>query len=254
MVSTRIALIPETNDNRPMLRMTPRYITIHETANRNRGANAEMHRRFLANGGGSEGVSFHWAVDDTEAVQMIPESEVAWHAGDGYWGRGNQQSIGIETCVNADGNWEQTLSNLADLVVEIMARHKIPIENVVQHNHWSGKDCPHDLRVNGWDALIAAIKARIDPQPDPNAWHFLETDKWVINAPQAPILDFYKKNGAKEVFGLPLTGMTRDEDGVYRQLFENVLIESWPNGWAGHPGPYVRLGGLGQRYLAQKKA
>jgi hypothetical protein len=40
------------------------------------------------------------------------------------------------------------------------------------------------------------------------------------------------------------------EDGVYEQLMENVLIESWPAGFGHHRGPHVRIGGLGQRYEA----
>ncbi len=42
--------------------------------------------------------------------------------------------------------------------------------------------------------------------------------------------------------GYPLSGMTLDEDGVYRQLFDNRLLEVWPDGRA-------RSGGLGQRYV-----
>lgn len=48
------------------------------------------------------------------------------------------------------------------MVKVLMARHKIPISNVVQHNRWSGKDCLHYLR-NGkkgisWDDFIGIVK------------------------------------------------------------------------------------------------
>jgi hypothetical protein len=37
--------------------------------------------------------------------------------------------------------------------------------------------------------------------------------------------------------------MTKDADGIYRQTFENILMEVYPDG-------LVRFGGLGQRYVA----
>lgn len=171
MVPLREGIIPATNANRPKLPMTPKWITVHETANTSTGANAEMHRKFLVNGGGSEGVSFHWCVDDKEAVHLIPDDEAAWHAGDGREGVGNRQSIGIETCVNRDGDWAATRRNLAQLVAYLMRRHGIPLGNVVQHNRWSGKNCPSQIRAQGlWAGTLAAIQSAYNAQePQPPA-------------------------------------------------------------------------------------
>ena len=38
-----------------------------------------------------------------------------------------------------------------------MQRHGIPLANVVQHNHWNGKDCPKTIRATagGWEAFLA---------------------------------------------------------------------------------------------------
>jgi len=46
--------------------MTPRYITVHTTANQSKGANALAHARYLKNGGA--GTSWHFTVDDTQIV------------------------------------------------------------------------------------------------------------------------------------------------------------------------------------------
>src|SRR5690606_25762068 len=43
-VPIRVDIIPQGNPNRPGLEMQPRFITVHETANPRRGANADMHR------------------------------------------------------------------------------------------------------------------------------------------------------------------------------------------------------------------
>src|SRR5690625_7655232 len=69
-----------------------RYITIHETANTSRGANAQAHANLQSRGFSS---SFHWQVDDKQAIQSYPHSVSCWHAGDGRGG-GNTESIAIE--------------------------------------------------------------------------------------------------------------------------------------------------------------
>src|SRR5690606_24920416 len=52
----RVSHIPRGTPNRPGYPMTPQGIGVHETANRNVGANAEAHRRFTHQGGGPEQV------------------------------------------------------------------------------------------------------------------------------------------------------------------------------------------------------
>src|SRR5699024_3294593 len=69
------------------------------------------------------------------------------HAGDGDAPNGgNYNSIGIEICVNSDGDFTKAVKNAAQLVKKIMKQEGIPLSNVVQHNHWSGKNCPARLR------------------------------------------------------------------------------------------------------------
>ena len=36
-----------------------------------------MHSRFVFTGGGAEGVSFHYVVDDHELIELVPDDEVA---------------------------------------------------------------------------------------------------------------------------------------------------------------------------------
>lgn len=120
---------------------TKTYITIHETGNKDAGAGAKNHANWLSNGADGE-IGYHYTVDDHEIYHHIPDNEKAWHAGDGGSGTGNLHSIGIELCVNADGDFEQTKKNAAWLVAKLMEDYSIPINNVVQHNHWSGKNCP----------------------------------------------------------------------------------------------------------------
>jgi N-acetylmuramoyl-L-alanine amidase len=136
----------------------PSYITIHEVGNQSPGADAEMHARFVANGGGSARVSFHAVVDDHEAIQIMPWNWVAYHAGDGS-GDGNYDSIGIETC--QIGDFAATTRRLAILVAKLMHEFAIPLANVKQHHFWSLKNCPEFLRSGTkgptWAGQVAAI-------------------------------------------------------------------------------------------------
>lgn len=153
-------------DDHPLTRlpMTPRYITVHDTANPARGANAEMHGRYLRSQEAIDReVSWHFTVDDHEIRQHLPLDRNGWHAGDGWDGPGNRQSIAIEICENSDGDRAAAEANAAMLVAHLV--RTVPTllpfpECVVQHNHWSGKDCPRVIRSRpgGWGGFIRMIE------------------------------------------------------------------------------------------------
>lgn len=71
-------------------------------------------------------------------------------------------SIGIEICVNSDGDFRKAVENAAALVRKIMQEENIPFSNVVQHNYWSGKNCPRYLRDGSkgitWNDFLAMVK------------------------------------------------------------------------------------------------
>jgi len=153
--------IPASNkETRPGIKMTPKYITIHETDNPDAGADANAHAR-LQERGNDRKASWHLQIDDQEAIQSIPFDEVAWAAGDGRNGPGNLKSIHIEICVNAEGDFQKAVSNTAEVTKQLMVQYNIPISNVVQHNHWTGKNCPRYLRSRekgiGWNDFINMV-------------------------------------------------------------------------------------------------
>lgn len=136
------------------------YITIHETANTSKGANAQAHANLQSNGN-SRSAAWHWQVDDKQAIQSFTHDFSLYHCGDGG-GSGNRNSIGIEICVNSDGDYVQAVKNAAALTRKIMAEENIPLSRVVQHNHWSGKNCPTGLRQGreglNWHKFISLVK------------------------------------------------------------------------------------------------
>jgi N-acetylmuramoyl-L-alanine amidase len=153
-------LIPVGRFNRPGNKMSPEYITIHDTANTSPGANALMHARYLKTV--TKEVSWHYTVDDTTVVQHLPWNEAGWHTGTS---QGNGNSIGAEICMNSDGNRAKAEENAQLLCVGLMKETGIALDHIVQHNHWSGKNCPQVLRAraNGWANFIEGIDKIIHP-------------------------------------------------------------------------------------------
>ncbi|WP_430743040.1 N-acetylmuramoyl-L-alanine amidase [Bacillus atrophaeus] len=145
--------IPKGRNNRPGYAMNPSYITVHNTANTSKGANAALHARYVKNP--ETGTSWHFTVDEKEIYQHLPLNENGWHAGDGN-GNGNRKSIGIEICENSDGDFEKAVSNAQWLVKKLMKEQGISLANVVPHQHWSGKYCPRKL-LDQWDSFKSGI-------------------------------------------------------------------------------------------------
>lgn len=125
---------------RPGTAMTPLYLTIHSTGNPKSKSKGE--RSWLTNKTNDRQASFHVVVDETQAVECIPLTEVAWHAGDGN-GDGNRKSIGLEICESGDR--EKTLRNAIDLAAKILRDHGWSAAALRRHYDWSKKDCPRIL-------------------------------------------------------------------------------------------------------------
>ena len=132
-----------------------RYIVIHYTGNDGDTAanNAAYYQRNVVE------ASAHYFVDDSTVWRSVPDLVTAWAVGGKKYascastGGGtmngivtNANSISVELCDTAkDGTYratEATLANAAALVVELMKRYNIPLENIVRHFDVTGKLCP----------------------------------------------------------------------------------------------------------------
>lgn len=142
-----------------------RGITVHNTSNWNKGANALAHANLLRGSWKNVTTSWHYVIDKDRAVRCIPENEVAWCAGDGN-GNGNMKTINIEICDNSDGNITKATDNAVELCAQILKRHGVKNAKgyLFQHNHWTGKDCPYDIRRGNpynWDTFVNKVQARL---------------------------------------------------------------------------------------------
>jgi len=105
-----------------------KYIVVHDTGNSSRGANADAHYRYF--NGGDRQASAHYFIDENQIIQTVEDFNAAWHCGDGNgkYGITNHNSIGIEICINADGNYNKAVSNAIELVKFKMKQYSIPIK------------------------------------------------------------------------------------------------------------------------------
>jgi len=161
--------IPSGRRNRPGYKLTPKYITIHDTANTQAGADARAHAQYLKGStAASLPVSWHYTVDDKVIYQHLPLNENGWHASDGANGPGNRQSIGIEICENRDGNRAAAEANAAWLTAKLLKDYDLGLDRVKQHYDWSGKNCPRVLRgrKGGWKNFLAAVEANLKTEAE----------------------------------------------------------------------------------------
>lgn len=137
--------------NRTKRNQKPQYIVIHDTGNPGKGADAEAHFQYF--NGGNRNASADFFVDDREILQVNDyNTYYTWHCGDGKgkYGVTNGNSIGIEICVNSDGNYDIAFQNTVTLTKHLMVELNIPIDRVVRHYDASRKNCPASMSDNGW--------------------------------------------------------------------------------------------------------
>lgn len=154
--------------------MKAKYITIHNTAN---DASAASEIAYMLRN--SNATSYHVAIDDKEAIESIPFSRNAWHAGDGAYGKGNRESIGIEICYSKSGGkrYEEAEANAIEYTAHVLVQLGLPPSAVKYHQEWSGKNCPHRIldRKRG-AAFKRAITERYEElkNPKPIAPHVIK--------------------------------------------------------------------------------
>lgn len=142
MPTIKQQFIPESRTKqRPGYAMKPQYITIHSTGNPKSTAQNEVN--YVCYNSDRQ-ASYHYVVDDSRIIQVLPVNEVAWHAGDGGSGTGNRKSVAIEIC--EPGDRKKAVDNAVWLTKELMRDLKIDKAHIRQHHDWSGKDCPRILR------------------------------------------------------------------------------------------------------------
>lgn len=141
--------------------MTPKGICIHNTAN---DASALAERNNVNRWDNDAEVSFHIAIDDIEAIQLIPFNRNSWHAGDGGNGPGNRDYIAIEICYSKSGGnrFIKAEQRAAKEVAALLKEYGWSINNVKKHQDFSNKYCPHRTLDMGWQRFLNMIQAELN--------------------------------------------------------------------------------------------
>lgn len=135
--------------------MTPEFYVVHNTAN---DASARNEIAYMKRNDSS--TSFHYAIDQNEIVQGIPEDRNAFHAGDGSKGDGNRKGIAIEICYSKSGG-SQFISaekRAAKFIANGLYERGWGIDRVKKHQDFSGKYCPHRTLDMGWMRFLDMIE------------------------------------------------------------------------------------------------
>ncbi len=164
-VPVKNAILSRSKDARPCNLRNIHYIVIHETGNFAKGVGAKNHAMYLNRS--NDTTSWHYTVDDKEIYHHIPDNEVAYHAADEL---GNLHGIGIELCVNQDGNFEKTFDNAVKLVAYLIKVYDLSIYDIRTHHDFSGKNCPHIiLRDNRFDEFKNRVKSLLQNSQAPSS-------------------------------------------------------------------------------------
>ena len=141
-----------------------KYIVIHETDNYNKGANARAHAKAQHDGNFAD-MSVHYYCGSDGVYQAADHTCKCWHVGRTYVSNPNNpdctnnNSIGIEICVNSDGDYATARQNAIDLVKYLLQTTGIPADRVIRHYDAKGKYCPRKMMDN--PSLWSDFKAQI---------------------------------------------------------------------------------------------
>ena len=130
-------------------------VTIHNTGNQAASAGAAAHANLQSNGN-SRAASWHWTVDNHEAVQSFEHTARCWHAGNAT---GNNTSIAIEVAMNMTGaGWAAAAENATQLAAMILKQRGLGSGALRQHANWMAKNCPEWIRAGkdgySWDWFV----------------------------------------------------------------------------------------------------
>lgn len=164
-----------TNHNRPGKKIIKiKGIAIHWTANEKIGADAKANRNYFNNT--DRACSAHYIVDDHSIIQCVENAGLAYHVGSSKYTPFGQQFkptpnfyfIGIEICVNKDGNFNKAYQNAVELTAYLVKEYGLTINDIVTHHMITGKDCPRFMQkpeeVNAFRMAVSKVLNSINKE------------------------------------------------------------------------------------------
>ena len=236
-----------TNYNRPGRKLRSlKGIVVHWTANTGRGANAQRNRDYFNNlrpqrdeFGRNRTIyaSAHYIVDDRQIIRCLPDHEVGYHVGARSYkpvgefireeetgNSPNNYLIGIEMCVNSDGDWQKTYQHTVELTRWLLATHGLTVRQLWRHYDITGKDCPRMMLDEApWQAFRKAVNT--DPETGQPIVALLPQGTATVNAlnvrsgngTQYPVKRVLKKGDAVTIY---------DQLAPWLRIGDNLWVHS----------------------------
>ena len=225
--------------------MIPEGITVHNTANDASAVNeiTYMNRNDYE-------ISYHFAVDDIQAVQGLPLNRNGWHASDGGNGFGNRKTIAIEICYSLSGGsrFDKAEENAAELIAQLLQEYGWGIDRVKRHYDYAPnkKYCPHRTMDKGWDRFLNMVRSKmggseiITPTNQVNVYYRVKTQKHGWLSEVKNLNDYAGWENS------PITGVAIKVDkgsikyrvhikgGQWLPYVTGYDINNYINGWAGN--------------------
>lgn len=206
----------------------PEYLTIHNTPDINEAAgttDAEQYSRATYNNSMGE-VVVHYYIDETDCWHILADDTIGYHAADGANGPGNSKSIAIEIIMDGSGKSYDTQAEErgAKLAAGLLNKYNIPIDKMVPHKKWSGKNCPLYILPH-WDKFVNKVKTYYNQinlqsrlEKIPNAQYYkLQLGAFSIKANAVSMVNEIKKKG----FDVKWVQETSKTFKIYSKVFNN---------------------------------
>lgn len=224
--------------------VTMKGITVHNTAN---DASALNEIAYMTNN--NYEISYHYAVDDIQAVQGLPLNRNGWHASDGT-GPGNMSTIAIEICYSLSGGarFDKAEENAAELIAMLLQERGWGIDRVKRHYDYAPnkKYCPHRTMDRGWDRFLNMVRSKmgdseiVTPNNEVNVYYRVKTQKHGWLSEVKNLTDYAGWENS------PITGVAIRVDkgsiryrvhikgGQWLPYVTGYDIKNMANGWAGN--------------------
>jgi len=198
------------------------------------------------------GASAHYFVDDNDIYRVVRDEDIAWHCGTTgkyYSNCRNSNSIGIEMCCyNNNGILdisENIVNRTIELVKELMAKYKIPAENVIRHYDVTHKCCPAPFVNNPsrWNDFKNRLGGTVSNTPSSNNGNKSNEEianeviagKWGNGDARKSALQNagYDYNTIQSIVNQKLSGKTASSKPALKSINEvarEVIEGKWGNG------------------------
>ena len=224
--------------------VTMKGITVHNTAN---DASALNEINYMINN--NYEISYHYAVDDIQAVQGLPLNRNGWPASDST-GPGNMSTIAIEICYSLSGGarFDKAEENAAELIAQLLKERGWGIDRVKRHYDYAPnkKYCPHRTMDRGWDRFLNMVRSKmggseiVTPNNEVNVYYRVKTQKHGWLSEVKNLNDYAGWQNS------PITGVAIKVDkgsiryrvhikgGQWLPYVTGYDINNMANGWAGN--------------------